>query len=195
MSDLAVVHLVRRQNGLPPFERFLSSYREHPAGASHDLVIVFKGFSAEDRTRDYDRLLDEVPHRRLFVSDRGFDLTAYFKSVEELDHERFCFLNSYSRILDDGWLAKLSRWLGKKALGWWGPPARGKASGAGIRRTKRGCAPCRARLECARISAQSSPARAHAASRARGAPARGDLATFGATSRLFPTVTCAPTRS
>ena len=72
MPDLAVVHLVRRQNGLPPFERFLSSYREHPAGTPHDLVILFKGFPAGDRTQDYDRLLEDTPHRKLFVSDRGF---------------------------------------------------------------------------------------------------------------------------
>ena len=117
MSGLALVHLVRRPNGLPPFERFLSSYREHAAGVPHDLVILFKGFPGEAGTRDYDGLLGDTPHRRLFVPDRGLDVNTYFESVASLEHERFCFLNSYSRILDDGWLGKLSRWIEKAGVG------------------------------------------------------------------------------
>jgi hypothetical protein len=117
VSDLAVVHLVRRQNGLPPFERFLRSYREHAAGAPHDLVILFKGFPVQGGTQDYDRVLDDLPHRRLYVSDRGLDLNAYFESVASLQHEHFCFFNSYSRILDDGWLGKLFRWIREEGVG------------------------------------------------------------------------------
>jgi len=117
VSDLAVVHLVRRQNGLPPFERFLSSYRARAAGAPHELVILFKGFAIQGGMQDYDRLLDGTPHRRLFVPDRGLDLNAYFESVASLAHDRFCFLNSYSRILDDGWLGKLARWLREEGVG------------------------------------------------------------------------------
>jgi len=32
MTEVGVVHLVRRKNGIAPFARFLASYREHPAG-------------------------------------------------------------------------------------------------------------------------------------------------------------------
>lgn len=137
MSELALVHLVRRQNGLAPFERFLESYREHPAGAAHQLVILLKGFPAGEGNPLYDRLLDGVPHRRLFVSDSGLDLSAYFEAVERLDHERFCFLNSYSRILDQGWLGKLARWLGEEgvglvgATGSWQSMARGNSARRG----------------------------------------------------------------
>ena len=42
------------------------------------------------------------------MSDEGFDLTAYTKAARRLDCSRVCFLNSHSRILDSGWLGKLS---------------------------------------------------------------------------------------
>jgi hypothetical protein len=106
VDDVAVVHLVRRANGLLPFERFLASYRKHPAGRQHELLVVYKGFAPGD-VADHDRLLGALPHRRLFVPDRGFDLRAYFAAAAHFEHRHFCFLNSFSRILGDDWLAKL----------------------------------------------------------------------------------------
>ena len=117
MPGIAVVHLVRRQNGLAPLERFLASYRAHPAGVAHELVILFKGFRGEGGARDHDSLLEGLPHRRLFVPDRGFDVNAYFTAAERLDHDYFCFLNSYSRILCSGWLAKMHRWITLEGVG------------------------------------------------------------------------------
>lgn len=111
MPGVAVVHLVRRQHELAPLKRFLASYRDHPAGVAHDLVILFKGFRGEGGTQGHDSLLEGLPHRRLFVPDRGFDLNTYFVAVERLDYDYFCLLNSYSRILDGGWLEKLCRWI------------------------------------------------------------------------------------
>lgn len=117
MAEIGVVHLVRRKNGLAPFERFLASYREHPAGAPHDLIVIFKGFPLGLGTRAYDRLLADVPHRRMYLADYGFDLRPYFKAVNTLDHRFLCFLNSFSRVLDRDWLAKLHRWASAKGVG------------------------------------------------------------------------------
>ncbi len=117
MVEIAVVHLVRRKNGLAPFERFLASYREYPAGVPHDLVLVFKGFPFGHGTRTYDRLLADVPHSRMYLADYGLDLRPYFKAVERFDHLFFCFLNSFSRILDVDWLAKLHRWMTQEGVG------------------------------------------------------------------------------
>lgn len=109
MADLAVVHLVRRKNGIAPFARFLASFRALPAGVPHDLVILFKGFGTGP-SPEYEALLEGLEHRRLLIADRGFDINAYFDAIERLDHQCFCFLNSYSRILAGGWLEKLHRW-------------------------------------------------------------------------------------
>lgn len=108
MAGVALVHLVRRQNGTAPFKRFLDSVRAHSAGVPYDLVILFKGFHRS--SPEHDALLEGIPHRRLFVPDRGFDINAYFEAAKRLDDARFCFINSYSRILATGWLEKLLRW-------------------------------------------------------------------------------------
>ena len=117
MAEIGVVHLVRRTNGVGAFERFLASYRENPAGTSHELVLIFKGFSFGSNTTAYDRLLADVPHRRMYLADYGLDLRPYFKAVASLDHRYLCFLNSFSRILDRDWLAKLHRWSSSMGVG------------------------------------------------------------------------------
>jgi hypothetical protein len=117
VPSIAVVHLVRRKNGIAPLERFLASYMQRPAGQPHELVMVFKGFPRGIGLADYERLLSTVPHRRLFVPDRGLDLNAYFTAVEQLDFTYFCFLNSYSRILAPDWLTKLYRWISVDGVG------------------------------------------------------------------------------
>lgn len=116
MPDLAVIHLVRKRNGIATFRRFLGSYVQHRAGAFHHLVIVFKGFGAGE-TAEYDTLLEDVPHQRLSVPDRGYDISAYFEAVERLNYAHFCFLNSYSHILDEDWLGKLYRWICIEGVG------------------------------------------------------------------------------
>jgi hypothetical protein len=117
MAEIGVVHLVRRKIGVAPFERFLASYREHRAGIPHDLVLVFKGFPFGRGTEAYDRLLADVPHRRMYLSDYGLDLRTYFMAAKRFDYRYFCFLNSFSRILHDNWLAKLYRWITTDGVG------------------------------------------------------------------------------
>jgi hypothetical protein len=107
-AEIGVVHLVRAQNGVAPFERFLASYRRNPGGAQHDLVMVFKGFRGDAGLAPYDALLSGLPHRRLSVPDAGFDIGPYFRAAEEHEHAYLCFLNSYCRLLDPQWLAKLA---------------------------------------------------------------------------------------
>jgi hypothetical protein len=114
---IAVVHLVRKRNGLAPLERFLKSYREHPAGAGHELVILFKGFARDGDEQPHEAALAGLMHRSVFVPDRGFDVNAYFKLARGLDYEYFCFLNSYSVILAHEWLAKLRHWIEQEGIG------------------------------------------------------------------------------
>jgi hypothetical protein len=117
IPEIGVVHLIRRRNGLAPFERFLASYREFPAGVPHDLVLIFKGFPFGRGTQSYDRLLAGVPHRRMYLADFGFDLRPYFQAVTMLEHRYLCFLNSFSRILAPDWLAMLHRWASAEGVG------------------------------------------------------------------------------
>ena len=109
MKELCLVHLARACNGIEPFQRFLDSYRDNPGGIEHDLLIVFKGFDRPEDAEAYRKLLAPFDYLSLEISDEGFDITAYFKAVENYSKEYryFCFLNSFSVILDPEWLKKL----------------------------------------------------------------------------------------
>lgn len=117
MAQIGVVHLIRSKNGIEPFERFLASYQRFPAGQSHDLILIFKGFTFRRGLAAYDRLLANIPHKRLYLADFGFDLRPYFKAVESFDYQYFCFFNSFSQILAPDWLAKLYRSASLEGVG------------------------------------------------------------------------------
>jgi hypothetical protein len=107
-AELAVVHLVRQANGIEPLRIFLDSYRRHPAGLEHELVLVFKGFEQGPPGERYRHLAGELDARWLSVPDEGFDLGAYCRAARELPHRRLAFLNSFSVILADDWLKLLA---------------------------------------------------------------------------------------
>jgi hypothetical protein len=112
-----VVHLVRAANGLEPFAAFLDSWRRYPPGADCDLVLALKGFAGSREAEPY------LVHARafhpevLFFPDEGLDLGTYFAAATRLRRDRYCFLNSYSELLVEGWLAKLEAALGQPQVG------------------------------------------------------------------------------
>jgi hypothetical protein len=116
MGNLCVVHLVRRSNGIFPLRRFLESYRSLDAGIDHDLLILWKGF---DRSipNNYSSLLSGIPYRELLAGNSGFDIAPYNKAAREIDSVYFCFLNSFSVILDPGWLSKLYSHASREGVG------------------------------------------------------------------------------
>ncbi|HWF26589.1 MAG TPA: hypothetical protein VG275_14125 [Solirubrobacteraceae bacterium] len=105
---LAVVHLVRKANGQEPLLRFLDSYRAHPAGTDHELVLVLKGFESDADRASAMALAADLTDRSIGVEDGGFDLGSYLIAVRQLRCARYCFLNSFSRILTVDWLARLA---------------------------------------------------------------------------------------
>jgi hypothetical protein len=134
----AVVHLVWGPLGVEPLRSFLRSYRQHDAGADHELVIVFNGVPrpgapwpprlprgahahyADAKAPEREAFLAElsgIPHQLIDLEDAVQDLPAYAIVAARLQHERFCFLNSHSAILAPQWLAKLSAGLDGPRVG------------------------------------------------------------------------------
>jgi len=109
MKELCVVHLVRAHNHIDTLRRFLRSYQEYPGGVDHDLLVAFKGFDRPEDAAEHRELIAPHGHESLFVSDEGFDITAYQAAIRHWSgrYRYFCFLNSYSEILDRDWLKKL----------------------------------------------------------------------------------------
>ena len=107
MPDLALVHLVRKENGPEPFREFLESYRAVDAGADHDLVLLLKGFASEREADEAAALAGGLDAQRLYVDDEGFDVGAYFTAADRLEHARLCFVNSFTTVRAPGWLGLL----------------------------------------------------------------------------------------
>jgi hypothetical protein len=119
---IGVVHLVWAPLGVEPVRAFLGSYREREAGAEHELVIVLNGIGAPDGGGQAFRsqllgALDGTPHRLLELEQPVLDLAAYGRAAVRIDHDRLCFLNSYSVILADGWLSMLDAALAAPGVG------------------------------------------------------------------------------
>jgi hypothetical protein len=119
MAEICVVHLIRAQNGIEPFKRFIESYTEYHGGIDHDLVIIFKGFTNREHIAEYRELLKSFSYKPLFVRDFGFDVRAYFSAVNTFDYKYFCFLNSYSYLLDQEWLKSYTPIYQKTAWTCW----------------------------------------------------------------------------
>ena len=117
MSEICVVHLVWAPLGLAPFSEFITSYRENQGGLEHQLVIVFNGFDTERGLDEYDALLDHVAYRSLVMPQPTFDLPAYFAAAKSFKYKYFCFLNSYSIILDADWLVKMYNHASREGVG------------------------------------------------------------------------------
>jgi hypothetical protein len=112
-----VIHLVRAANGLDPFRAFLESYDRHPAGIPHELVLVLKGFPTLAAAEPFLQLAGSRVSETVSLADEGRDLTAYFAAAAQLRRDRYCFLNSFSEVLADGWLKLLHAALDDPAVG------------------------------------------------------------------------------
>ncbi|MBI1261176.1 MAG: hypothetical protein GC184_05585 [Rhizobiales bacterium] len=108
MPRIAVIHLVRFGNPAALLKAFLASYDAHPAGMAHDLVFVFKGFPAAERTKLEIGMKSRLDHTQFIpVSDEGYDINAYRHAAGLLSHDIVVFTNSHSVIEADNWLALL----------------------------------------------------------------------------------------
>jgi len=116
-TRVCVVHLVRAANGPEPFATFLESWRRCPPGADCDLVLALKGFAGAAQAEPYLALAADLRPEVLYFADEGFDLGTYFAAAARLRRRRYCFLNSFSELLVDGWLSKLESAMGQPSVG------------------------------------------------------------------------------
>lgn len=112
-----VVFLARHADGPPAFRRFADSYRAHPAGADHELIVIYKGFTQTGDLRLAREIFDGLPHLGIELEDVGFDIGAYLETSRRVAHEYLLFLNTHSAIAAPDWLAGLSRYVAQDGVG------------------------------------------------------------------------------
>lgn len=117
LNNIGVVHLIWGPCGIETFNLFLQSYIKNPGGLEHELILVFNGFSSEKETSEYKLLLGDLRYSSIFIEDKEFDIGAYFVAAKAFDYEYYCFLNSYSVILDRDWLSKMYRYVSQSNVG------------------------------------------------------------------------------
>lgn len=104
---IAVVYLAYLPYGQEPYDRFIGSLRRHDAGCEFELKVVAKGAGYPQSKALATRMLPLTK-----APDDGLDLQTYLWVARNFPAQRYCFLNTNSEILDDGWLEKLNRHLG-----------------------------------------------------------------------------------
>jgi len=114
---MKLVHLVWAPVGPDALLRFVESYRRHPAGAEHSLLVVFKGFAPGQDLRPWRQALAGVAYDELQVEADCVDLGTYRDVIEQVEAPCYCFLNSGTVVLADGWLATIVRHLCEPAVG------------------------------------------------------------------------------
>ena len=116
--------------------RFADSYRRHPANDDHSLLVVFKGFSARQDLRPWRESLLGISYEELRMEANCVDLGTYRDVIEEVEASWYCFVNSESVVLADGWLATIARHLRDPDIGLVGTSASMRAR---VRLRRHGC--------------------------------------------------------
>jgi hypothetical protein len=117
VATIGVAYLARKAEGLNALQRFADSYRRHPAGIQHRLIVIYKGF---DQRVDLDaarRVFHDLPHVDIELSDVGFDIGAYVESSRRVSDDYLAFLNTHSEIVAPDWLAKLFEHASRNKVG------------------------------------------------------------------------------
>ena len=106
LGRVGVVYLCRFAEGERPVRGFVDSYRAHPAGADHDLHVVFKGFPDQSSLMAARALFGELPIHAIELEDKGYDIGSYFAAARIVANQRLIFFNTFTELLADNWLKK-----------------------------------------------------------------------------------------
>ncbi len=112
-----VIHLVRAANGIESLRGFAAAMRAHPPGVEHELVLAMKGFESWAQAAPYIAQVADLEPTIEFFPDLGFDLGVLFGVAARLRRGRYCFINSHTRPVVAGWLAKLQAALALPGVG------------------------------------------------------------------------------
>jgi len=114
---VGVVFLARAAETRSSFVRFAQSYRRHPAGCEHELIVIYKGFSQQSELHQARAVFADLPHRSIEVADVGFDIGSYITASSLVEHRYLCFCNTFTELAADGWLKHLLQHARSESVG------------------------------------------------------------------------------
>lgn len=108
-KKIGVIYLVWLPYGVALLERFLKSYNSYQSGAEHDLIILFNGTAHVDKAvvSHFQDIIKNsgVSVKAQIFSETGQDIKVYRAAAAQVNVDYILFLNSYSQIKNDQWLA------------------------------------------------------------------------------------------
>jgi len=117
LARIGVIYLCRFAEGERPVRAFVDSYRAHPAGADHDLHVIFKGFPGKSSLAAVRSLFGELPVHPLQLEDKGYDIGSYFAAARMVANRQLIFFNTFTELLADDWLKKFDAALTLPGVG------------------------------------------------------------------------------
>ncbi len=92
--------------GTKYFIDFLLSYKENRAGISHNLIVLFNGFTHDNELDQFYDVISKMDVTlEVILTTSKFDIDAYFYIAQnKIEYEYMMFLNTYSIILHNNWL-------------------------------------------------------------------------------------------
>jgi len=131
LARIGVIYLCRFTEGERPVRAFVDSYRAHPAGADHDLHVIFKGFPDKNSLAAVRALFGELPVHSLELEDKGYDIGSYFAAAQIIADRRLIFFNTFTELLADDWLRKFDDALNRPGVGLVGATGSWQSLGSG----------------------------------------------------------------
>lgn len=131
MAAIGVVYLYRFAEGESFARTFLESYRAHPARIEHDLHVILKGFPDKKASAAARALFGAVPANLIELDDSGYDIGSYLAAACRVANNQLVFLNTFSEILADNWLAHLDAALNRSDVGLVGATGSWQSLGSG----------------------------------------------------------------
>jgi len=131
LAAIGVVYLYRFAEGELPARAFLESYRARAAGIEHDLHVILKGFPDETSYAAARTLFGPLSANLIELDDTGYDVGSYLAAARRVANNRLVFLNTFSEILADDWLARLDAALNLSDVGLVGATGSWQSLGSG----------------------------------------------------------------
>lgn len=117
MAKLGVIYLFRWADGERAAQNFIASYLAHPAGADHELHVLFKGFPDQRALTAGRSLFTELSISPIELEDSGYDVGSYVAAAKLVSNSRLIFLNGFTELLADNWLRKFDNALSLPGVG------------------------------------------------------------------------------
>jgi hypothetical protein len=115
-NKISVFYLIRKGINIKNVVKFITSYQDNQPKIDHELVVIYKGFGGED-CNEIKEILSAVANRSIFLSDDGYDITAYVSAAAGSKSDICLFLNSHSSIMQREWLDLLSEPVKSSSVG------------------------------------------------------------------------------